>query len=871
MALQPGTRFGAFEIVSTLGAGGMGEVYRAHDTRLNRDVAIKVLPDAFASDNDRVLRFRREAQTLGALNHPHIAQIYGLEEIDARRALVMELVEGETLADRIARGRISPDEAVPIARQIAEALETAHEAGIIHRDLKPANIKLRPDGSIKVLDFGLAKTFEAASGSDRRVVSSPTFTSPAITEAGIILGTASYMSPEQAKGKAVDRRADIWAFGCVLFEMLTARTLFGGDTVTETLARVIEREPDLSTLPATTPSAVRAVLTRCLVRDPRQRLRDIGEARVMLEEPLTRAAHDARPARRASLGTVAVIVLAAAAGAAAATAALLRGRDAAPAPAERRFALATPGDATPAEVSISPDGRSMLVVAAGKLWLQRLDQFAATEVPGGDEARAPFWSPDGAAFGFEARGQLWRSAAAGGAPVSIGAVPDFGLSSSVAWLRDGRLVFTTGGTELLQMPAGGGDVRPLFPLDPAKDFDIHDVSVATGSEALLYLVHTVSGPWRIELFTVTDASRRSLYEASGTTILGRPVYLSGHLLFQQGSGVWAAPLSMRERRLTGEPFLVLSDARMPAVSEDGTVVMLSGAIGEADSGLAWVDRTGKATRTIAEPRGMLFDPRLSPDGRFVVAARGSRADADLWIFDLERRSERRLTFESGTDVQPVWSLDGQYIVYQCSGTICARRADGTGPRVELLDGPALAPSLGPDGKLLAFVREVRPGDRDIFVLDLGPGGLTRKATAQPRVLISGPRMQMVPQIAPDGRHIAYVSMERQRMSTFVSQFPSGEGKWEVPINETTTMPRWSRTGDRLYVVDERDRIVEFPVDRRQGVEIGAPLTRISANALNNGGYDRSPDGTQFLIPVLSSTTNASRLLVVQNWSPGSSR
>jgi serine/threonine-protein kinase len=869
MPLTPGTRIGVFEITSPLGVGGMGEVYRARDTRLNRDVAIKVLPDAFAADVDRLARFEREAQTLGALNHPNIAQIYGVEELDTGRALVMELVEGETLAERIARGPIPADEAVQIARQMAEALETAHEAGIIHRDLKPANIRLRPDGGVKVLDFGLAKTFEPAGAADRRhVASSPTFTSPAMTEAGIILGTASYMSPEQARGRGVDRRADIWAFGCVLFEMLTARTLFAGESITETLARVIERDPDLSPLPASTSPVVRRVLARCLVRDPRQRLRDIGEARVMLEQPSTAITQEPALAPGRRRGALALLIIATAAVASAATLWLVRAPDAATVPEERRFAVAVPGNATPVDVSISPDGRSMLTIAAGKLWLQRLDRFGVTEVPGSDDARAPFWSLDGADFGFEVRGQLWRGTADGAAPARIGAVPDFGLSSSVVWLRDDRLVFTTGGTGLLQVPATGGEARPLFELDPAKELDIHDVAAVAGGEALLYVVHTISRPWTIEMFAVSDGSRRTLYSAAGVTGLARPVYLSGHVLFQQASGIWAAPFSVREQRLTADPFLVLADARMPAVSSDGTLVMLSGAVGEGESSLAWVDRAGKVTRTIADPRVMLFDPRVSPDGRRAVAARGPRADADLWIFDLERGSERRLSFEIGPDVQPVWSRDGQHIVYQCSGTICARRADGAGSRVELLDGPALAPSLSPDGRLLAFVREVQPGDRDIFVVELGPDGLKRKATAKPRLLVSGPRMQMVPQISPDGRHVAYVSMERFRMSTFVAQFPSGDGKWEVPLSETNTMPRWSLKGDRLFVVDDQDRIVELPVDRSRGVEIGAPLTRISANALNNGGYDRSADGTQFLVPVLSTSgPNAGRLLVVQNWSP----
>jgi hypothetical protein len=485
-----GQRLGPYDVVSRLGEGGMGEVYRARDTRLNREVALKILPASFAADADRVLRFTREAQTLAALNHPHIAHIYGVEESDVRRALVMELVEGETLAERLARGAMPLDEALPVARQIADALEAAHEAGIIHRDLKPANVKVRPDDTVKVLDFGLAKAMEPASGSARdAAANSPTFTSPALTQAGIILGTAAYMSPEQARGRAVDRRADIWAFGCVLFEMLVGRALFAADTVTETLARVIEREPDLSALPATTPPALRTLLARCLVRDPRQRLRDIGEARVVLEQPLATEPHPAVPARGTRRRALAAVVVAAAAIAAATTAWLMRTMDPATVPGERRFALATPGDAPPVETTIAPDGGAILVIADGKLWLQRLDSFTPIEVRDSEEARSPFWSPDGSAFGFEARGQLWRVPRDGGSPVRIGGVPEFGFSSAVAWLRDGRLAFTTGGSGLLQMPVTGGDARPMFTLDPAKELDVHDVSpLPDGSRCSMWCI-----------------------------------------------------------------------------------------------------------------------------------------------------------------------------------------------------------------------------------------------------------------------------------------------------------------------------------------------------------------------------------------------
>ena len=847
----------------------MGQVYRARDTKLDRDVALKVLPESVAKDPDRLMRFEREARTLASLNHPHIAQIHGFEQSGKTSALVMELVEGEDLAARIAHGPIAIDEALPLARQIAEAIEAAHEAGVIHRDLKPANIKLRPDGTIKVLDFGLAKALDKATGTDAgTLLNSPTFTSPAVTAAGIILGTASYMSPEQAKGKAVDRRADIWAFGCVLFEMLTGRALFAADTVTETLAQVIEREPDLSPLPPGTPLTVRTLLARCLDRDPRQRLRDIGEARIALAHPFTAMTAPHTRASGSSLRMVAVLVLAVAAVAAAVTAWVIGATGRTPAPAERRFVLAAPGDVAPAGASISPDGGVILVTAAGKLWLQRLDSFAAIEVPGSEDARAAFWSPDGTAFGFEARGQLWRVSRDGGAPVRIGTVPEFGISSAVAWLRDGRLVFTTGASELRQMRITGGEATPLFSLDTAKELDIHDVSALPDGESLLYVLHPPTGPWTIELFSLTDSSRRTIYTAAGSPTLFSPVYSStGHIVFERQAGVWALPLSLRDRQATGEPSLVLADARLPTMAADGTLVMLAGGF-EPDAGLALIDRASKVVRTIAEPRGTLVDPRLSPDGRSAVATRGAGADSELWIYDLERGSERRLTFESGADALPTWSPDGQSIVYRCDRAICARRADGTGARIELLEGPASGPSVSPDGRLLAFVREVGPGDADIFVVELGPGGLGQKVTSQPRLLVSAPSLQSAPQISPDGRYVAYTSREASRMSTYVAQFPSGNGKWEVPISGTNIFPRWSRDGKRLLVMDDRARIVEFPVDRTRGFELAPPLPPIPSRASYGGGYDPSADGTQFLVPVISNNASeAGRLLVVQHWRP----
>ena len=869
LVLNLGACIGPYEIVGRLGAGGMGEVYRGRDLRLKRDVAIKILPGAFASDRDRAARFEREARTLATLNHPHIAQIYGVEESDAGRALVMELVEGETLAERLVRGPLPLDEAVPIARQMAEALEAAHEAGIIHRDLKPANVKLRPDGSVKVLDFGLAKATEpAVDAGGGSAVNSPTFTSPAMTQAGVVLGTASYMSPEQARGRPVDRRADIWAFGCVLVEMLTGRTLFAADTVGETLARVIEREPDLSALPPRTPPAVRSLIARTLQRDPKQRLRDIGEARITLETPFAVSEHETRaPTPRAR--TVAMLVLAMAALAAAVTAWILRTTEGAPTPAPRRLALATPNGAPPILASVAPDASAILVVAADKLWLQPLDGFAATEVPGGDGACAPFWSPDSGSFGFQARGQLWRVSRNSGTPTSIGRVPDFTVAGGAAWLPDGRVVFTTGGSGLLQIPSTGGEAKPLFELDPAKEEDVHSLAASPNGNALLYVLHPVSGNWMMELFDLRDSSRHTLYTGPDTAVHYPVPSSAGYVLFEQRSGVWALPVSLSDRRATGEPFLVASGARQPTIAINGTLVMPANVASGTGTGLALIDRAGRTVRTIVEPRGSrVHAPRVSPDGRsVVVATRGPQGDSDLWIYDLERRSERRLTFDTTVDASPVWSSDAQHIVYQCGQTICAIRADGAGSRVELLDPPALEPAVSPDRKLLVFVREVRPGDSDIFGVDLSDSGFSRPVTAPPRVLVSGPRAQRAPTISPDGRYLAYASAEGGPMQVYISQLSGGPGKWQLPLGYAH-FSRWSAKGDRVYVLDELDRIVEFPIDRTRLFDFGPPTAPIPGTPALRGGWDRSGDPTQFLVPIgPASALTVSRLLVVENWRP----
>ena len=499
MTLTPGTHLGPYEVVLLLGAGGMGEVYRARDTALNRDVALKVLPDALASDADRLARFTREAQTLAALNHPNIAHIHGLESSGGVRALVMELVEGEDLSQRIARGPIAAGEALPIARQIAEALEAAHEQGIIHRDLKPANIKVRPDGVVKVLDFGLAKAIEPVGPAAAHVALSPTITSPAMTQAGMILGTAAYMSPEQARGKAVDKRADIWAFGVVLFEMLTGRRAFRGDDVSETLAAVIMQEPDWRALPEAAPPSLRGLLARCLKKDPKARLRDIGDARLQIEELLTGVPADAGarsvpaavPRWRRLVPWAAAGVVALGSMLIGAAVARRSAGDVMSTAVPVTFAIAPPentsfggpaggGTGTATQVAVSPDGRSIAFVAgaqsAYQIYLRPVASLAARPIPGTDGGMFPFWSPDGRFIGFFAGGKLKRAPIDGGLPVVLCDAP-FGRGGS--WSRDNVILFAPGfavgeiadasGREnLWRVSSAGGAPAVVTRIDPAN-------------------------------------------------------------------------------------------------------------------------------------------------------------------------------------------------------------------------------------------------------------------------------------------------------------------------------------------------------------------------------------------------------------------
>src|SRR5262245_61325372 len=553
MPLSPGAPFGAYEILAPLGAGGMGEVYRARDLKLQRDVALKVLPDALARDADRRARFEREAHVLAALNHPGIAAIYGVAENRGVTALVLELVEGLTLEQHLAGRALPLEETTAIARQIAEALEAAHEAGIVHRDLKPANIKLRPDGSVKVLDFGLAKAIDGHSIIDAERSHMPTAVADA-TAAGLILGTAAYMAPEQARGRTVDKRADIWAFGAVLWEMLTGRRLFDGETLTDTLAAVLTREIDWSLLPGSTPPALVDLLHRCLERDPKKRLRDIGDVRLdqSAMTPLSSAGPTSSTTGRWwlwGLATAAALVAGIAIGRIGA------GAETGPAPQEVRFTFTTDD---PSFAAISPDGSMAVVASSGPLRVRDLAGLSLRELSGTDGAVKPFWSSDSRTIGFGRAGRLWRVSATGGAPVVICDLPggSWDQDAGGAWLPDDTIVFTTGGSPLMRVPAAGGDPVRHLAAD-AGELHFHNTHALPDNRGLLYVVHRESLPDTLEVFA--DGKRKVLLRTPGQSIHD-PVYSpTGHILFARAptnEGVWALPFSLERLDATGTAYLV---------------------------------------------------------------------------------------------------------------------------------------------------------------------------------------------------------------------------------------------------------------------------------------------------------------------------
>jgi serine/threonine protein kinase/Tol biopolymer transport system component len=863
-----------YKVTGKLGAGGMGEVYRAHDTKLNREVAIKILPVEFAQDAERLARFQREAQVLALLNHPNIAAIYGLEDSNGILALVMELVEGPTLADRIARGHIALDEALSIAKQIAEGLEYAHEKGIIHRDLKPANIKVTVDGGVKVLDFGLAKVFTEETH-DSDLSHSPTLIKG--TQAGMILGTAAYMSPEQAKGKAVDRRADIWAFGGVLFEMLSGKQTFSGETLTDTLAAVVRAEPEWNELAPTTPLAVRRLLRRCLTKDPKQRLRDIGEARIAIEdlragksEEATGGTQEESRLLRKSLFWIAGIASAFLVGAFAVW--LLR-----PAGSEiplRKLELQVPALDLNSSYgySISPNGRMIAYVSNRRLWIRDLDRLEPREVANTEVAGHPFWSPDSAYLGYVIGKKMWKVPSAGSGGTAIADLPDvFSGAAGASWRADGTIIFTTGGSGLMQVAAQGGDASPLLNVEP-NESDFHDAELLPDGRGVLFAVHrSAQGLDTIALFD--GQTRRTLIQIEGQRV-SNPVYsATGHILFRRrvsNPGIWALPFSLAKLEVTGEPFLVVPGAGVPKVSDDGTLVFAYGE-GTSRTRLVWMDRTGKVVSHI-QPEPLPFQlpsSRLSPDGKRVILATRESGKTDYWVVDLVRGTRTRMTFGNPGDRWFCsWTPDGQRVLYLSGDTpaayeVLSKAADGSGEAKALVKGGEA--QFSADGRFIVYMMALR----GYLSSDLWYRAAEEGAQGSPFLVT--PQAEMSPEFSPDGRYVAYVSNESGRDEVYVKPFPSGEGKWQVSAGGGAA-PRWSRRGDELFFMTG-DNLMAVPVRTKPSLELGSPqklFSRRPVSADRPSGvydsYDVSPDGQRFVMLQSAEEQPGSQpLTVVQNW------
>jgi Tol biopolymer transport system component len=884
MPLTAGTRLGPYEVVAAIGAGGMGEVYRARDTKLGRDVAIKLLLGSLVADADRISRFQREAQVLASLNHPAIAHLYGFED-GTTPFLVMELVPGDTLADRIARGALPAAEALPIARQIAEALEAAHDLGIVHRDLKPANVKVRDDGTVKVLDFGLAKALVADSSGAAAAMNSPTLTARA-TQLGMILGTAAYMAPEQAKGKTVDRRADIWAFGVVLYEMLTGRTTFSGETITDIIAAVVTRDPDWAALPPATPLALKQLLRRCLERDPKQRLQSIGEARIAIEKLIANpgggeaagvVAAPAVRARYAGLWIAGAVVGTAIVTALAAWAV----RPAPEPPVTRRFVLpgtplsgGAPGDNARA-FSISADGRKIVFVADRKLQIWELDALQPRVLVGagtmgsGETGANPVWSPEGDAVAYIASGRWWRIPARDGTPTQICSLN--GAPAAGAWGPDDRFVYGLTRGPMFEVSAKGGEPRVLIPLVPQADVDFHQPFFLPDGRGVIYAVHRQEGVDTIEVFA--GGVRKVVYRIEGKArsspqVVNEVQYSpTGHIVFRmdQGNvGIWALPFSTARLEATGAPFLVVAGGRNPAVGADGTLAYALSHDDEPQQ-LAVFRPNGQVEKTLAEPQKNLSSPVFSPDGQRVAYAAGG-GNTDIWTWDVTAGTTRRITSTPEDEGEPAWVPGQHAIAYDCASTgassICVKADDGSG-EAKVIAVKAGAPRFGPDGRVLLYDTN-GTARRGIMRLDLTAPG------AQPQEFTTGPEERYPIGITSDGRFALYWRFASGEPHTYLSPFPSGTGEQEVPnwTVEDSGFGPGRKSIVALFKRPDGTVAVQMPLATSPAVNFGPPrdlFTGLPKELVSASGFDLSPDGTRLVAVLPLPSSGPAGIVVVLNW------
>jgi serine/threonine-protein kinase len=894
MVLALGVRLGPYEVTALIGEGGMGEVYRATDTNLKRAVAIKVLPESVAGDRERLARFGREAEVLASLNHPNIAAIYGLERSNGVTALVMELVEGPTLADRIAQGPIPVDEALPIAKQISEALEAAHEQGIIHRDLKPANIKVRPDGTVKVLDFGLAKALEPASVAGMDATASPTITSPALmTGVGVLLGTAAYMSPEQARGKAVDKRSDIWAFGCVLYEMLTAKRCFDGDDVADTLAFILTKEPDWSAIPASTPPSICNLLRRCLDKDRRRRIGDVAAALFAIDEAGaldaagTRGAWSfaARPIplwRRFVLFSVPAIVLTVAI----ASAAWFVMRPLPPHVSRLNIttpaASAWPPNANDRNLTITPDGsRIVYVGAGGQLFVRALDTLAPIPIFRGTP-RGLFISPDGQWIGFANNNTTLTKLAVTGGPAMTIAQMD-GPSRGGTWLPDEWIIFATSNptTGLQRISAAGGMPSVLTRPDPAqRQVDHLWPEMLPGGRAVLFTITTAGGlnAAQVAVLDLQTGTQKVLVRGGSHA----HYVASGHLTYVAAGTLQAVPfdLDRLEPRGTAVPVIpgVVTDANGgvdASVAANGTLAYVTGAGAGMERTLVWVDRQGQET-LIAVPTRTYIYPRLSPDGtRVALFLDLAEEQDDIWLWDFERQTLTRLTISPAQENHSAWTPDGRRLFFSSNRegawNLYLQATDGTGAVERLTESPHQQDRLevSPDGTRLIFTEVMPETTTDIMQMQLD-------GSRRVMPLVQTPFAEQNGIVSPDGRWIAYEANNSGQFEVYVRPFPDvRSGVWHVSTGGGTR-PLWAPSGQELFYLAPNGALMRVGVERGPSWTATTPSTLLKESQEfvrvpgGNPGrtYDISPDGQRFLmIKAVGADegTPSPSIVVVQNW------
>ena len=876
MALEAGTKLGLYEILEPIGAGGMGEVYRARDTKLGREVAIKVLPEAFAENEERLARFEREARLLASLNHPNIATLYGFEQLDEVHFLVMELADGETLAERLRRGPIPVEDALPIFKQIAEALEAAHEKGIIHRDLKPANITVSSEGKVKVLDFGLAK---AMSGDP---VTSDLSESPTVTKGtatGVILGTAPYMSPEQARGKIVDKRTDIWAFGCCLYETLTGRVAFLAETVPDTIAKILEREPDWQMLPDSTPPGVLVVLRRCLQKDANQRLHDIADARIELAEalagPWKRASAEvsAIPKRRAvaffPVGLVVVVAIAAS------VVVWKLAQPTQPPPrGASRFVINIPPESPLADdpIAISPDGRQLVYATSGdskQLYLRAMNWLKPTLIPGTEGARVPFFSPDGQWVGFFAEGKLKKVPLAGGATLTV---CDAEVGYGASWGTDNAIIFAPTYTAgLLRVSASGGTPEEITS-GPSEQGVLASLwpEVLPGTTSVLLTILTGAGleNMQIAVLSMGTGERRILVEGGAHARYAS----SGHIVYARGSSLLAAPFDIDRLEVTGPPVRVLEGVEFDVVSaqaqfglsREGSLVYVR-AQGAPEHEVLWADRQGNA-RPIQVPPRTYFFPSLSPDGQRLAMTNIDESGMETWILEMDRGALTRFTFE-GSNHFSLWTPDGKRLTFSSdrdgSHNLFWKPADGIGGAERLVKSESHQDpgSWSPDGKALAFAEFHSDTKWDIWLLHM-------EGERRARPFLQTEVDEYHPMISPDGRWLAYTSTETGRLEVYVQPFPDGGRKWLIST-EGGDEPLWAPSGRELFYRNG-DKMMSVAVATEPLFDAERPRLLFETPTLVGEGfgspnYDITPDGQRFLMIKPEPQRPPTQILVVLNW------